>query len=190
MNRKIGLVGRIDVLQEDAKIRKKDLDFFPEERMSYPDLVFTLSQDNTKYFRPQVKLENEKLVVVANNAFFRAARDAGMEEIWFDLLVSNQGKPLPLGYVQDLYDLTFAPDSLQKNFMNKFYFFHRYPKGVDCSDLRAYLNPKSDSQVYKEHQCLNYRLDLEGSPKRIRDLIERLTARNGQIKSIDGIKMM
>lgn len=56
-------------------------------RIVLDDLVFTLKSDQEKYFRPVVEVRDDRLVVVANNVFFDATRQAGILEVYCDMRI-------------------------------------------------------------------------------------------------------
>src|SRR3989344_8704507 len=86
----VTFIADVRLLNEPAVRSREDKsrDLVPEIYVVYPDLVFTLSRDPEKYFRPLVKEVNgdhSRLVIVSNNIFYRAVRDSGANEIKFDL---------------------------------------------------------------------------------------------------------
>jgi len=182
---KTTLIGDIELFKEASSGREIDKDAVPKGNIIYNDLVFTLKEDPGKSFRPSVKRQGSELVVVSNTLFFRASKDAGLKKLVFNLLPEKDY--LPLEQLMEQYNFEIAPPPVQSGYVNRFLFSFSLPQflGLDCSNIR--LNPKSNSQEYRAHNCVRYKFST-GDRGREMDFIKAFTAKNGLLRSIDGIQ--
>lgn len=175
-------IGRIGLFEEKTERTPNEryLDDIDEDQIVYPDLVFTLTRDSGKYYRPVV-IEKfpGRLVVIANRLFLRAAKKAGLEKIKFDFIPT---KDSPAGEsLMEKYGLQYAPDPEQLDFRKRFLFFNREPEEIDVSDIQGASN-----LAYSSEQCLQIMLPVKSASKEP-FLIRKAFKKNGSLRSIDGI---
>ena len=187
----IAFLGRIDLLEEKAErtAEEIDLDDLPEDKIVYPDLVFTLKKDPAQYYRPGVRRQDGKLEVVTNPLFFRAARDAGIEPIRFDLIPPEGERPqLDEQWLKKL-GIRDVPEP-EMNFCKRiFFFFNRKPVPFISLEGLYTVTPSKNNQSpeYQEAGCLEYTTPI-GTESHGRELVRRLHEINGPLRSINGIK--
>ena len=183
----ITFVGNINLLKEKTQRTQKEieLDDIAEENIVYPDLVFTLSQDSKKYYRPKVREEEGGLVVISNPLFFRAAREAGISRIKFDVIPPFEG---PLGEAwMERYNLSFPPEPKLSDTLNLFLFFCRTPKQVDLSGLNIFSFNENRMEQYQKMHCLGYEVPAYCTRDEL-DLVERALTTNGLLRSVNGLR--
>lgn len=199
--RTINMIGKVSGLCDSRARTSRELegDTIAESQIVYPDLVFTLQKDSSKYCPPRARIEGDvfgkdRLVVVANNAFLRAARDAGLNEMMFDL--EYNGRAFPAEQLMEEHELKLPKNPNCQGWINRFYFFRDAPLAVpsilgdiaDCVKVYA----ETGSKEYLGHNCQRYALrvcgDEQKSVEREQMLIDRLVRFNSRLRSIDGIR--
>jgi hypothetical protein len=188
--KKLILIGDPNILTEcSSNNQEKELDIVPESLIVYSDLVFTLKNNDSQYFRPVVRYVNGKLSVVSNRLFHRAAKEAGIDKVLFDLLLSHE---IPLEQLIERYSLEFPPGPKRKNYLERFLFFRNTPRGSASNNSQVIMNPENSSQSYLQNNCISYRLLLYEDPKTAKqietELVARLSNENGYLRSINGLR--
>lgn len=183
----ITFVGNIEILreQEYRTQEERKLDDTPEGSIVYPDLVFTLTQDPRKYYRPGVRQKEGNLVVVSNPLFFKAAKQAGIRRIRFDIL-----PPVETSLGEDWMEknrVDYPPETRVSNTINTFLFFYKKPRLVDLSGLNVSSFDKNKSGEYQNQNCLGYVVPATYRREES-ELVQRAVEANGSLRSINGIK--
>ena len=100
----------------------------PPSRIVYPDLVFTLSQDPSKYYRPVAEVTQSGLVVLANNTFLRAASELAFDDLNCDVMGDTSSLDHAIlgdaGATRATQDAPAAPDSDTSDTFRHFLFFN------------------------------------------------------------------
>ena len=183
----ITLSCNINVLDEKPvrTTDEKELDICSEDEIVYQDLVFTLKEDPSKYFRPKVLKQRNGLYVVSNPLFFNAVKDAGYEEIYFDLLINGGFNPQR---VIDEYGLKRVGASEPKKVVNKFLFFHKRPEISDECVSPIHIDERSNTEDYISQNCIayNFKTGIKDLGFFESNFLESLVNRNGSLRSING----
>lgn len=175
-------------LGQSISYEEIDLQTFPEEEIVYQDLVFTLKHKPGAYSRPLVSHENGELYVIANTLFFKAAKEAGLKKIKFDLLLNGN---VQLEKLIDEKELEFVLKARKKDSLDRYLFFQEKPKNY-LEVEGVYLNDENESLKYSEMNCWGYEIFLrDKKPREVmsieRNFITRVVKQNGKLRSIDGL---
>ena len=150
-----------------------EYDTFQKSEIVYPDLVFTLSQNHGKYFRPTIHFANDSLQVVKDWVFYSAARDAGLEEIFCNVLDEVEAESR--GYKR-------AKFNEYEDIFNRFLFFHNPTilpeKGKDVC-----------LKCFWDNSCLEYLISPTNKNTYVdyKKFLEEIKSKCGVLRSIDGI---
>jgi len=177
------LMGNVDVLEEEVE-HDEGLDVFPSEHVVYPDLVFTLRQDPTKYFRPGVMKRDGRLVIVTNPLFFRAAREAGIQNIMFDFIVDKDD--VDVNEVVGKFGLVYPEKPKPVTEKNRFLFFKNSPNSVGLLGLDVRAGRNNTSESFRKNNCLQYVVGTDDT-RNMDELVKRAVEQNGRLRSVDGI---
>ncbi len=187
----ISLNGDPKVLKEGPSISFKEIDLetFPEEEIVYPDLVFTLKYKKGAYSRPLVVRKKTGLYVIANTLCFRAAKEAGLEKIDFDLLSE---KDLPLGKIMQDYNIGFPQPLIKKDYLKRLLFLNEQIRNIPLGNEYIELNSLNNSQEFDKNNCIAYKMLFKGRspPEKASseiDFIDNAVEKNGPLRSIDGL---
>jgi hypothetical protein len=195
--RAVSMIGKVSGLC-DSKARTSEeieRDLIAESQIVYPDLVFTLQKDSSKYCPPRARVEGERLVVFRDNIFLRAARDAGLEKMAFEL--EYNGKAFPAEQLMEMYGLELPKIPNTKLWADRFYFFKEMrviPADLILGDFGEFIQAHSQnvSWDYFRHGCQGYRLKVCANEQKALEveqkLLERLVKDHGRLRSIDGIR--
>jgi len=153
---------------------------YPKGRIIYPNLVFTLRQDPTKYLRPTLKITDGKIEVVKNWTFLSAARDAGLASIACDVIADSNEN------INEPEVNEFCPART----------FSRYIFFKGDTKLPFY-SPDAFLTCFWKNKCLHYDASpetedpqqLSADFKSFLNRIVRLNSKN-PIRSIDGITFL
>lgn len=184
------LIGDPNLFEEkqDRNDENKELDYYHESVIEYQDLVFTLRHDAGKCFRPYLRFESGELKVVGNNIYFRAAKEAGIKKLKFDLLLD---KKLPLEALLERYSLEFSPPAIQREYMQRFLFFKNPLRNINEENPLIIMSSLNSSEEFRKSHCITYKILIE-NPETVASLEHELVARlfneYGYLRSIDGDK--
>jgi hypothetical protein len=185
MDKVIALRGNPHILDEITKRTEKErkTDVYQEGMIVYPDLVFTLKNKPDAYFRPVVEKTKYGFRVISNNIFVHAAKEAGLEQIDFDLV---KPKGIDAGKLLEEYKIKIVSEDLLKNYIKRLLFFKEQP----ITYLGSHENIKM--KVYPENNCISYCLQFKDSSVSERNmtedkLVKELVRSNGPLRSIDGL---
>ncbi len=161
-------------------------------KIVYPDLLFTLRQPsgNGKYYRPLTMPKNDKLTVVGNNTFYRACSEAGLDKIYFDVLLLN-------GYDPDVLKRNFGleePKQEEQKPFSTFVFFREGVNDASQEELEALVQGQigQDARVkiHPDADCIEYQ--RKSSPEKglgpIYAVHKELVERFGKMRSVGGVK--
>ena len=151
----------------------------------YDDLVFTLSHNQKKYFRPFVRPHEGRLLVVGNKPFFMAAREAGLENIYADLLFQED----EFEDVLDQFNVTAPGEEVKKEYDRYFFFEGGLPRDINID--RTLLSTLENLAIYPEQNCLNVKFDTSGRGRQVvrdEEAFLRKLAFPNKLRSIDGIR--
>ena len=187
---KISLTGNPHRLaeKESPNIKDKELGFFSSSDIEYEDLVFTLRYNSGNYICPHLKFEENKLVVVAHNVFFNAGKEAGLEEMNFNLVkIPN----LPLEKLMEEYDLELTPPAIQREYIERFLFYEDPIKEIKSNNPIVLMNPLNNTEKFREKHCVTYKIFV-GNTIKLREaenqLMEELYNQSNNLRSIGGFK--
>lgn len=173
-------------LEEKASRTEDEMafDLIADKDIVFPDLVFTLKEHPGKYHVPSVKVEGDRLVVIGDPLFFRAAREAGMEELNIDLYTNPRTNIDRLLSEHDLR-LQTRPQKVQC-VTNLLYFVER-PSPISIGDLPVLIGPENRTAPYQEQHCIKY-TRLPTDMRSDQAFVERAVQSNGSLRSINGIR--
>jgi len=185
---KIILVGNIQIFDEKMtrSEEERQLDVYTAEQIVYPDLVFTLKHKKS-YLRPLVRRTKNEFQVISNPLFFKAAKEAGLEEIKFDLLMEGD----QIGGLIEDYHLRFPDKPELRSATDTFLFFNNRPSFTDFKG-EVRINPATYLRDYQDINCVRYSIPIKGRGIRDISLIEsgflsEFISRNGELRSVDGL---
>lgn len=184
----ITLRGNIHIFDEkmDRIQKETGLDVYSQNEIVYPDLVFTLKHKKT-YLKPLVKKTKHEFQIVSNPLFFKAAKEAGLENINFDLQVEGEVERV----ISD-YHLEYPEEPIRMTATDTMLFFKQKPKNVSRVKGEVRINPASTSEEYASMNCVRYSIPIFGNNVPGINLIENkfidsMVERNGKLRSIDGL---
>ncbi len=183
----INLVGNPGILQECEEQLENDPMNYTPEMINFSDLVFTLKNNPGKYLRPFVVYRDGKLYVVSNKTFHKAARQAGLTRIKFDLSIDRLP---PLEMLMRDFDLECFSPPIKNEVTERFLFFKQQPGYFEYEHELVIPNPRNLSPEFQEHNCLAYKIMIE-TPRKTHEieneLVPTLVNQNSYLRSIDGI---
>lgn len=160
-------------------------------RIVYPDLVMTLDHKDgkEKYFRPLVQ-PNGSLHVVGNNTFYKACKQANIQEIYCDFIVDNYSP----SELEETFNLEQIPKKEGKE-IHSFIFF-KHPNDVlatDKEELELVIDCYYPDNIVKveplpELSCIHYSIEnpLLNQLEKVEYGFLRKTG--GEIRSLNGVK--
>lgn len=137
-----------------------------------------------------MKLEDGKLKVISDLIHLRAAKEAKLEQIGFDLILDRQ---IPLEQLLEQYDLQLDLEEAKKgDFIRNYLFFINLPLTRHDNYPRIRLHPENDTFEFRDAHCIGYDLLMTGTYKdRVlneRYFIKAMVAHNGLLRSWNGVK--
>jgi hypothetical protein len=179
-----------NVVRRSGEWRK--LDTVPESRVEFRDLVFTLKHNPSKYLSPKVIANGSRLLIVGNNIFYRAAREAGLTDMNIEL-IEKVDEVLDLGSVEKVYSLEEAPATKGNPEKDRFVFFRSSMiiNPTDLPERGIKIYGLTHTQKFRRANCLWYTTNSgENDNDRILDenqFIKKARELYGPIRSIDGL---
>ncbi len=160
-------------------------DPFKKERILLDDLEFTLRRDPTRYLRPRVIFNDNKLEVVGNTPFFQGIERAQIEKVYIDLYCKYQ---VELSRVMQRFNLKSTPQPRPVTSFKQFLFYSEGIPSIDTAKIRRRCPLIKELEVVYDHNHVNFTIP-KGS-REIRKATERAFLDEyaiGQLRSIGGI---
>lgn len=165
----------------------EEFDDIPADRINYEDLVFTLKHDPTKYSRPKVFGRHGALFVVGNNTFYRAALEAGLDQITFDLLEADSS----IARLAKKHDL-YIPQSLPMDdvLTTRFVFFQGSTANKNLVVPQVQILSATNAPDFVNHHCVVYSVpNVKAEERKSAEESFFITSKRlyGDVRSIDGL---
>ncbi len=169
-------------------------EIYGDNQVVHDDLVFVLGKNPKKcqVGRPYVVEHRGKLKVIGHRAFYRAAKEAGLETIPIDMIFQDADKELCIEKLAEL-GISFMKRKDKQTMPNeeRFLFFrdNDIPRNVRGA-LEKHPSYVSGVFIYPQNGCVRFTLE-EYRKKRFarRELeIMKEVTRQNRLRSLDGVR--